>query len=359
MSDKKLKLGIIGTGGIFRGGHSKPLQEMKDVEIVALCDIKPAQFQRFQDELGIPDERCFTDFHEMVKLAELDAVDICTPNLYHSHAAVAALEAGKHVFCEKPDAINAAEAQNMADAAAASGKTLMVMRNNRFRPDARWLKAYIDRGGMGEVYTGRCGWIRRRGIPGKGGWFTTRELSGGGPLIDLGVHMLDLAIWLMGNPVPVAVSGATYCKFADAYGAADSEHAKFGEGDADGTFDVEDLAIGFIRFANGTSLQVECSWASNIEVEKNFVELRGTKAGATVGGGPLKVFTESGGVLADLEPKPGKGDWGGHGGHLKHFVDVVLRGATPINTPQDGVHMIQILSALYESAETGKEVRLD
>jgi len=359
LSDQKLKLGIIGTGGIFNGAHLKALRAMKDVEIVALCDIKPSQYERFQDELGVPDDRCFTDFTEMVKLPDLDAVDICTPNLYHSHAAVAALEAGKHVFCEKPDAVDVAEARRMADAAQASGKTLMVMRNNRFRADTRWLKGFIDRGEMGEVYTGRCGWIRRRGIPGKGGWFTTKELSGGGPLIDLGVHMLDLAIWLMGNPAPVAVSGATYCKFADDEGESDSEHAKFGEGEADGTFDVEDLAIGFIRFDNGASLQVECSWASNIEKEGNFVELRGTKAGAKVGGGDFKVFTESGGALADLEPKPGKGEWGGHGGHLAHFVDVVLRGSTPINTPQDGVHMIGILSALYESAETGKEVRLD
>ncbi len=361
MSDKPLNIGVVGTGGIFVGAHVVPWEKMTDARIVALCDIAPKKCKAYQERLGVGDDRVFADYMDVIKLDEVDAVDICTPNLFHSKIAIAALEAGKHVFCEKPDAVNPVEAQKMADAAAASGKTLMVMRNNRFRPDTQWLKRFIDAGDMGEIYTGRCGWVRRRGIPGKGGWFTTKELSGGGPLIDLGVHMIDLAIWLMGNPKPVAVSGATYRKFADAGGSSDSAHAAFGQTKSDGTFDVEDLAIGFIRFSNGASLQVECSWASNIETEKNFVELRGTKAGASVGGGDLKVFTERHGLLCDLLPKVSKSDhWAGaHGAHLKHFVDVVLRGVKPINTPTDGVHMIKILSAMYQSAESGREVRLD
>jgi len=362
VSEKVLNVGIIGTGGIFHGAHAEAWKDMPDAQVVAMCDVKPEKCAKWAEEYGVAEKHIFEDYRDLLKVKDLDAVDICTPNLYHSEIAVAALEAGLHVFCEKPDAVNAAEAQKMLDAANKTDKTLMVMRNNRFRPDTRWLKRFIDDGHMGEVYTGRCGWIRRRGIPGKGGWFTTKALSGGGPLIDLGVHMIDLALWLMGNPKPVAVSGATYCKFADNYAAADSEHAKFGEGDAGGTFDVEDLAIGFIRFDNGASLQVECSWASNIEQEENFVELRGTKAGASVGGGPLKVFAEQHGALCDLSPKPAKGggQWSGaHAANIRHFVEVALGRAEPTNTPTDGLHMIQILSALYESAETGREVRLD
>ncbi len=362
MSDKVLNVGIIGTGGIFHGAHAQAWKDMPDAQVIAMCDPKPEKCAKWAAEYGVAEQHIFTDYRELLKVKGLDAVDICTPNLYHSEIAVAALEAGLHVFCEKPDAVNAAEAKRMLDAANASGKTLMVMRNNRFRPDTRWLKRFIDDGHMGEVYTGRCGWVRRRGIPGKGGWFTTKELSGGGPLIDLGVHMIDLALWLMGNPRPVAISGATYRKFAEGAGPSDSEHAQFGEAKGEGTFDVEDLAIGFIRFDNGASLQVECSWASNIEVEKNFVELRGTKAGASVSEGVMKVFTEQSGALCDLAPIPAKakGHWSGaHAANIKHFVEVVFGRAKPTNTPTDGLHMIQILSAFYESAETGREVRLD
>ncbi|MNI18430.1 putative oxidoreductase YcjS [compost metagenome] len=285
-------------------------------------------------------------------------IDICTPNVYHSEIAAAGLQAGKHVFCEKPDAVNPEEAQKMADAAQQSGKLLMVMRNNRFTPASQYLKKYIDEGHMGDIYTGRCGWIRRRGIPGKGGWFTTKELSGGGPLIDLGVHFIDLSIWLMGNPKPVSVSGATYTKFAN-NDIADSAHSSFGDKQADGTFDVEDLATGFIRFDNGATLQIEFSWASNIGEEINFVELRGTQAGASLKNGELQIFSEIAGQLIDIQPVLNKVKAEPpHGANIKHFIDCIQHRAEPIFLPEHGVDMIKILSAIYESAESGREVRL-
>lgn len=352
-----LRVAGIGTGGIFKSVHIKPLVDHPEVEVVALCDVVEEKAQQLADEYGV--KQVFTDYRDVLKLEDVDAVDICTSNKFHSEIAVAALEAGKHVFCEKPDAINASEAQKMADAAKKSGKTLMVMRNNRFRPDTQYLKQYIDAGKMGEIYTGRCGWQRRRGIPGKGGWFTTKELSGGGPLIDLGVHMIDVAIWLMGNPRPVAVTGCTYCKFAEAEGPSDSIHSQFGEAKADGTFDVEDLAIGFIRFDNGASLQIEFSWASNVEAENIFVELRGTKAGSSIGHGQeMRIFGEEDGALVDITPKPVKLKVQGHAANLHHFIDVVHGRAKPIFKPEDGVDMIKILTALYESADTGREVAL-
>lgn len=353
---KKLRVGVVGTGNIFVSAHLEPLLKHEEVELVALCDIKREKAERIASDRQIP--FVYEDYRQMLKEQELDVVDICTPNLLHSKVAVEALRAGAHVFCEKPDAVNPEEAQKMADAAEEAGKLLMVMRNNRFSPQAQYLKRYIDEGHAGEIYTGRCGWLRRRGIPGKGGWFTTKELSGGGPLIDLGVHFIDLAIWLMGNPRPVAVSGAVYTKFANNE-LSDSIHSSFGEKQDNGTFDVEDLATGFIRFDNGASLQIEFSWASNVGEEMNFVELRGTKAGASIKKGELGVYTETAGQLTDLVPVfKGSQALSNHGKHLYHFLDCVQGRATPINTPAQGVDMIKILSAIYKSAESGKEVRL-
>lgn len=350
----KLRIGAIGTGNIFRSIHLPHLLARKDVEVVALCDIAVDKAKAIAAERGI--ETVVSDYRELLARNDIDAVDICTPNLYHSEIAIAALQAGKHVFCEKPDAVNQEEAAKMKAAAEQSGKVLMVMRNNRFREVSQFLKRLSENGHLGDIYTGRCGWIRRRGIPGKGGWFTTKELSGGGPLIDLGVHMIDLAVWLMGNPKPVAVSGATYRKFADS-SISDSVHSQFGEKRDEGIFDVEDLASGYIRFDNGATLQLEFSWASNIVEESRFVELRGTKAGLSLVNEDVQVFTEIEGTLCNLVPQLKK-DPGGHAANINHFVDVVLHGVKPVFTPEQGLDMIKVLDAIYESAKTGREVVL-
>lgn len=352
---QKIRLGVVGIGGIFKTVHAPALLKNPEVELVSVCDIVPGKAQEFADANGV--KQVYTDYRQLIQKDNLDAIDICTSNRFHSEIAIAALKAGLHVFTEKPDAINAVEARKMAQAAEASGKTLMAMRNNRFRPEAQFLKRLIAEGQAGDLYTGRCGWIRRRGIPGKGGWFTTKELSGGGPLIDLGVHMIDLAVWLMGNPRPVSVVGATYNKFANA-SLSDSAHSNFGEAKDDGVFDVEDLATGFIRFANGATLQIEFSWASNIAEETVFVELRGSKAGFTLRNDELGVYTEMAGVLCDIKPRLAADQVGQHARHLNHFIEVIQGRAEPMNRPEHGLHMIQILMALYESAKTGKEVTL-
>ncbi|MBQ3591471.1 MAG: Gfo/Idh/MocA family oxidoreductase [Clostridia bacterium] len=360
MTDKKLRIGCVGIGGMGSchvGAHSRN----KRVEIAALCDLIPEKCEKIIEKLKLdPDTPIYTDFREMIEKEQLDAVDIATPNDFHSIIAVYALEHGLHVFCEKPDAVSPAEAEKMKAASEKAGKVLMVMRNNRYYSNSQYLKKYIEAGNAGEIYCGRCGWIRRRGIPGRGGWFTTKAKSGGGPLIDLGVHMIDLSIWLMGNPKPVAVSGCAFSKFADNQAKADSEHSKFGETKSGGTFDVEDLAMGFIRFDNGACLQIEFSWASNIEKEKRFVELRGTKAGFTWNDdGTCGIWTEDEeGKLTDIKPDCGPmGD--GHARALEHFTKIVLDGAEKDYVPQQGVNMIKILDAIYKSAETGREVVLD
>lgn len=354
--DKKLKVGLIGLGGILKTAHMVGYKEFEDVEIAAVCDISPEKIELFKKEFNMPDVKSFTDYNELLEIEGLDFVDICTPNYLHSEISVKALNKGLHVFCEKPDAVSAEEAIKMQEAAEKSGKQLMVMRNNRFRSTSRYLKQYISEGNAGEIYCGRCGWQRRRGIPGKGGWFTTKAQSGGGPLIDLGVHMIDLAIWLMGNPVPVSVSGCTYTKFADS-DISDSVHSSFGEKKDDGIFDVEDLAMGFIRFDNGACLQIEFSWASNIEKENVFVELRGTKAGINFKQDGLKIFAQNCGVLEDVSPLVTETP-PDHPKNIRHFINVLQGKEEPDFVPTQGVNMIKILEAMYKSAESGAEVRL-
>ena len=354
---KKWRVGIIGIGGIFKGSHIGEYLDDDRLEVVALCDIIEERATEIRDK-HFPNAAVYTDFRELLKDETIDSVDICTPNYLHSIIAVAAFEAGKHVFCEKPDAINVEEVLKMNRAAKKAGKTLMIMRNNRFSPASQYAKKYIESGAMGDIYCGRCGWQRRRGIPGKGGWFTTKAQSGGGPLIDLGVHMIDLAIWLMGSPKPVTVTGSTYCKFADS-DTSDSVNSDFGDKVSGGTFDVEDLAMGTIRFDNGAQLQIEFSWASNIKQENRFVELRGTKSGLTWRDGDVEVFTEMHGQGCDIHPSNLQPEKKEHVLNLINFYDVVIDGKEPVFKPQQGIDMIKILCAIYKSAETGREVVLD
>ncbi len=358
-TEKKLRIGSIGIGGMGNC-HLTINCENPRVEIVALCDLIPEKCEKAIAANNLPaNTPIYTDFREMIEKEELDAVDISTPNNFHSIIAVYALEHGLHVFCEKPDAVSPAEAIKMKEAAEKSGKILHVMRNNRYLNHSQYVKNYIKEGKVGEIYCGRCGWLRRRGIPGKGGWFTTKAESGGGPLIDLGVHLIDLSIWFMGNPKPVSVSGCTFTKFADNDAKADSVHAAFGESKSNGTFDVEDLAMGFIRFDNGACLQIEFSWASNIEEEKMFVELRGDKAGISWNDRDASIWTEDkiGGLL-DIKPHF-HGNYSGHARALQHFAREVLDGEELDYVPEQGVNMIKLLNAIYESAKTGREVVLD
>lgn len=355
----KLRVGIVGLGNICRSEHIPPLMASKDVEIIAICDCVQSKIDDMLKRVG--NVKSYLDYNDMLANEKLDLVHICTPNYLHSVIAVACLNKGINVFCEKPDAISVDEAIKMQEAEKAGGARLMVMRNNRHLTSSQELKQRVLSGEFGEIYTGRCGWIRRRGIPGKGGWFTTLEQSGGGPLIDLGVHMIDLAIYLMGNPKPVTVSGATYQKFANNTEDADSKHSTFGEANKDGIIDVEDLAIGFIKFDNGASLQIEFSWASNIEKEVNFVELRGTKKGFSWKGGFYNTydgkhkskFAKSREIGRQLTKYRS-----GHTANINHFIDVLTRGTTPDFVSEQGVNMIRILQGIYMSAKTGKEVVL-
>lgn len=339
-----IRVGIIGAGKMCRNGHLPAYDKIDDCEIVAICDIDEGKLDSLKERY--PNAGFYTDFKKMIDTEELDCVDICAPNNIHSIAAVYALDAGIHVLTEKPDAINVVEAERMKAAAERNGKVYMAIRNNRYRPTTKFLKQFIADGKMGEIYAGRCGWIRRRGIPGWGGWFTDKEQSGGGPLIDLGVHLIDLAMYLMGNAKPVTVSGSTYSKFAHTCPSKN---------------DVEDLAMGFIRFDNGACLQIEFSWASNIAGDQMFVELRGEKAGSRMSGLDRKfeVFTEEYGTNVNLNPCIDDYNCPPHHEmNIRHFIDVITGKCEPDFTPEQGVNMVKILEALYKSAECGHEISL-
>lgn len=343
MADK-LRMAIVGCGGIACGAHASNYDKIDNIEIVAVCDIKPERTVLIKEKYkSCADAWETTDYTDIAKCPDIDAVDICTPNYLHAPIAIAMLESGKHVLTEKPDAMTVAEVTAMKEAAQKNGRVLMAMRNNRFTPAARHVLNGIKNGEYGRFYAGRCGWIRRRGIPGDGSWFSEKAKAGGGPLIDLGVHMIDLAVYLMGNPKPVSVSGSTFREIV-------GDHAK------GGIFDVEDLAMGFIKFDNGACLQLEFSWASNIPNETKFLELRGTKAGIKIENDELSVFGERYGDEFN-ETVKGRGEYG-HCVAIRHFADVVMNGAEAIFTPQQGVDMIKILNGIYLSAETGKEVIL-
>jgi Predicted dehydrogenases and related proteins len=351
---------IAGLGGIGKNKHIPALKKLSgEVKVTGVTDARPERMDEAEKLLGYPVGK-YADFKEMILKEKPDFADICTPNFLHDEFAVFALENGVNVVCEKPDAVSVERAAAMREAAEKSGKTLMVIRNNRFLASSQKLKAMADAGDFGELYTGRCGWIRRRGIPGSGGWFTTKAQSGGGPLIDLGVHMLDLALYIMGNPKVISVSGSTYNKFANSKDKPDSVHSKFGDAAEYGTFDVEDLAIGFLKLEGGKSLQIEFSWASNIKRETRFVELRGEKLGfnwkdgaySLYGPRPLKRGLAD--CLSRLNQLRNNGN--GHEKNLAHFIKVLKGEEKPVFTPDQGVNMIKILTGIYRSAETGREV---
>ncbi len=351
-----VKIGIIGIGGIANAAHIPAYLQDKRTEVIALCDIDRKRAETAKKKF-FKEAEVYEDYMDLLANEAVDAVDICTPNYLHAEIAIEAFRAGKHVFCEKPDAITVEDAEKMYAASLDAEKVLMVMRNNRFNENSRYLKKFITKGRMGDIYVAKTAWKRRRGIPGKGGWFTTKELSGGGPLIDLGVHMIDLTWWLMGCPEVDMVTGNTFCKFADS-DAKDSVHANFGDRVENGIMDVEDLAIGTIYFKNGAILQFETSWASNIEKEERYVELYGTRSGARWDGSKDEIYYENPkGKLCNhiVNQNDIIGD---HALNLLNFIDVILGKAQPLYTPQQGIEMIKILSAIYESAANGgKQVK--
>jgi predicted dehydrogenase len=329
---------------------------------MAICDIDPVRLKERGDLLGVPSEMRFRNYQDILALPDLDVVSVALPNHLHAPVTIAAIEAGKQVLCEKPLATSARAAAEMVDAARSHGRTLMVCFNYRFRDDARWLLKMRDAGHMGQLYYARAGWLRNTGIPGFGGWFTTKALSGGGPLIDLGVHILDLTIWLMGYPKPVSVSGQTFAKFGP---RGMKSWSSYGAESGKASYDVEDLAAGFIRFENGAALQIETSWGSHTKPGRDdyFINLYGTEGGAELyvanytDRDTVTFYEEDCGQPVMIKPSI-VNRAAGHELAIAHLIDC-LKNDKPVESPGEQGHaLMRIIEGLYESSQTGKEVRL-
>lgn len=344
---KKLRMGFIGTGSICQGNHLPHYAAMPDVEIYAICDILPDVAKKVAEQYNC--SRVFTDYNEMLALDEIDAVDICTPNDIHSPAAVASLNAGKHVLVEKPVARTAEEAQAMVDAARASGKKLQVAQCIRFEPSNQALKRFITAGYMGDIYFARAFALRRRGIP-PWGVFTDKERQGGGPLIDIGVHILDLTLWLMSHPKPISASGVTYTKF----GKREGVYSPWGPWDPK-TFSVEDFAAGFVRFENGATLSLETCFAANLGQGTFNTTILGTDGGCETS--PVKMYREEHQTLLDVTPVTmPKVDI--YQEEIKAFLAAIRNDTDVPVTGEECLITAKIMDAIYKSAETGREVTI-
>lgn len=352
--DKKIKIGIIGVGSISNL-HLQAYQKNPNVEIYAFCDINAEQLQKMGKKYEV--ERLYTDIDAMLALKELDAVSVCTWNSAHADCAIAALKAGKHVLCEKPMSISKAKAEEMKAAADKNGKLLMIGFVRRYGNDCDVLKDFIAQDYFGELYYAKATYLRRNGNP--GGWFGDKSRSGGGPLIDLGVHVIDLVRYLMGNPKPVSVYGATFRKLYDRKNIKKTGgYMSVSKSDKD-ICDVEDMATAMIRFENGAVLSLEASFSLNLKKDEGKIELFGTKGGAKLDP-ELEMYTEINDYLADvnLDYPTALNFENIFDNEINHYVDCIING-TPCRAPaEDGVTLMAILDAIYESARTGHEVIL-
>jgi predicted dehydrogenase len=352
----KTKIGIIGVGGIS-AFHIESYRKNPDVEVAAFCDINRERLDLMGTKYDV--KKRFTRAQDMLtQVPELDAISVCTWNSEHAPMTIAALNAGKHVLCEKPMATSEAAAQEMLETAEKNGKILMIGFVRRFGNDCRVLKDFIKAGTLGELYYAKATYLRRHGNP--GGWFGDKSRSGGGPLIDLGVHVIDLSRYLMGNPRPVSVYGAAFQKLFNRPHIKGVKGYVASSAAGKDPCDVEDLATAMIRFDNGAVLQIEASFSLNIKKDRGELEFFGAAGGARLNP-ELELYTEINDYLADVNlANPTALSFDGlFEAEINHFVDCVRNG-TPCRAPAaDGVVIMRILDAIYESARTGHEVVLN
>lgn len=342
----KVRVGVIGLG--IGMGHATRYRECPQAELVAICDRDTAWLEHAQQSLHAP--HAFTDYRDLLRSPDVDAVSICLPTVLHAQATIRALRAGKHVLCEKPMATNAKEAEAMAAAARTAGKVLMISQNQRFTPEAQYLKRRVEEGELGDIYFVRTGWRRPMGMfPSPvsrratgivdRNWFNQRAM-GGGVLRDLGSHMLDLSLWLLGFPQVSEILSANYAMFTPDHAAAYGRRA-----------DAEDLAAGMIRFSNGASLQLEVSFGSFVESEVVFLELYGARGGAALRNG-LRLFGGTNSAYTITVPQ--RFDMRVETPQA-HFIRVIQEGSEPLVTAEQGVAVIRVLDALYASGILGQK----
>ncbi|ETT45545.1 MULTISPECIES: Gfo/Idh/MocA family oxidoreductase [unclassified Paenibacillus] len=358
---KVYRVGVIGCGGIANGKHLPALSRQDKVQVVAFCDIIKERAEAAAEQYGGADAAVYTDYQELLKDASIDIVHVLTPNDAHAEISIAALEAGKHVMCEKPMAKTAADAKRMAEAAKRTGMKLTIGYDNRFRQDSLYLKKVCEAGELGHIYYAKAHAIRRRAVP-TWGVFLDEEKQGGGPLIDIGTHALDLTLWMMDNYKPKVVLGTKYHELSQKEDAANA----WGPWDPK-KFTVEDSAFGMIVMENGATITLEASWALNsLDVDEAKCSLSGTEAGADMKNG-LRINGEKHSKLYTNEIELGAGGVAFYEGkeekatdiELRKWIEAIEQDKDPVVTPEQAYVVSRILEAIYESAQTGKAVYLD
>ncbi len=352
MAKRKLKVGVIGCGDIARSCHLPYWQELEAegrVELIGVCDLIKERAQEGVERFGAG--KAYRSYSRMLNNGDYDIIDICTQNRVHCPATVAALKAGANVLVEKPMAMNVREAQQMVKAAKAAKRKLMVAQHMRFEAGNEKLKALVERGGLGQIYYATACWLRRRGIPGWGKFHIKKE-SLGGPLIDIGVHVLDLAIWLMGSPKPVAASGKVWRMFGD---RRDLVNADWGRPYAPKEFDGEDYASADVRLKNDIVLTVEASWAANIGQERHGGTILGDKV--RISTNPVSIYAYERGALTTTHF-----DWlreqEGHRMEIRHFTECLEKDLPVRVQPEESLRIQKIIDAIYESSKKNKEIAI-
>lgn len=362
MADEKvmtpIRVGVIGLG--FGGEtHLKSYRQLPNVEVVALAGLEEDKLAALGATYQVP--HLYREYQDLLERDDLDAVSIGVPNYLHAPIAITALRRGMHVLCEKPLASTRQEAEEMVQVATESNRVLQVVFNHRMRADVQTLKQYIDEGKLGHIYYAKASWMRRTGIPGKGSWFVNKDMSGGGPLIDLGVHVLDMALHLLGEPDAVTASASTYNELGRLGRGVDKRARKFGSGSV---YNVEDLATAFIRLSTGGTLLLEACWASNSSAKDDFgVTLYGTDGGAEIKVSnynwedTLHIFTDIADAPATIEPRLTRGE--GHLAVVRNFIDIIASGNWSLYTGKEGLRRTKIIDACYASAMQGREVVIE
>jgi len=355
---KKLKVGIIGCGGIAEQKHLPAVSAIKETEITAFCDIVPEKAENCRKKFGAEGAKTYSDYKELLKDKSIDVVHICTPNRSHCPITVEALEAGKHVMCEKPMATSYEDAKKMTDTAKKTGKLLTIGYQYRCMPAPLYLKKVCERGDLGEIYYAKAHAIRRRGVPTWGVFLNEKE-QGGGPLIDIGTHALDMTLWMMDNYKPKSVIGNVYKKLND---NPDSGNI-WGPWDPK-EYTVEDSAFGFVTMENGATIALEASWALNtLDGGEGMCTLCGTKAGADMKDG-LRINSSDLGRLTVIKPDltvRGVQFYEGSSMEPKdvecqNWYSAILHGTELRVKPEQAMVVTQILEAVYESGRTGKQI---
>ena len=336
MARKNVRIGLVGVGAAAQVNHIPALKRTEGLELVALCDRDPEKAARVAQKFGI--ERAFERLDDMLGADDIEAVDICTPNFLHAPMAIAALESGKHVLCERPLARRADEAASMAKAAKKAERQLLCAVQHRFRPDAQLLKKFVEKGDLGDIFFGKAGWLRQRTEWDSDEWRRQKRESGGGVVLDLGFQMLDLSLWVLGSPNVSSVSASVHRLRKD---------------------EVEDSATALLRLANGATLTLELTWGLLMEKDFAYLNLFGSGGAALLN--PFRVHKGMHGSLVNVTPtlETSRNQYKqAVEAQVLHFSDALRRGTKAMGSAEEILPVMELLDAIYRSADQGKEVRL-